>query len=62
VVNLDHHCPFVNNCVGKGNRRVFVLFTLLASTGCALVFFLSLHVQSHYLCAESKGMVSLSLL
>ena len=31
VVNLDHHCPFVNNCVGRGNRRVFVLFTLFAS-------------------------------
>ena len=31
VVNLDHHCPFVNNCVGRGNRRMFVLFTLFAS-------------------------------
>lgn len=34
VVGLDHHCPFVGSCVGRGNRRVFVLFTFFASLGC----------------------------
>jgi palmitoyltransferase len=33
----DHHCPWLNACVGLGNERHFVLFMLWLAFGMGVV-------------------------
>lgn len=39
VLKFDHHCPWLNQCVGIGNERYFVLFMVWLSIGCSVVVF-----------------------
>ncbi|TIA90812.1 hypothetical protein E3P99_01405 [Wallemia hederae] len=47
VLKYDHHCPWINQCVGIGNERYFVLFMIYLSTACCIVSLMGYSVVFH---------------
>ncbi len=41
VFKMDHHCPWIDNCVGQNNQRYFVLFLTHTLIGCIFINILS---------------------
>ncbi|URE14344.1 DHHC palmitoyltransferase [Musa troglodytarum] len=47
VLDMDHHCPFIGNCVGAANHRYFIAFLISVVISCAYVFLMTLYAGFH---------------
>eukprot|EP00934_Nitzschia_sp_Nitz4_P002202 Nitzschia sp. Nitz4//scaffold2_size372955//342830//344085//NITZ4_000475-RA/size372955-snap-gene-0.54-mRNA-1//1//CDS//3329546934//2202//frame0 len=55
IIKMDHHCPWVNNCVGIGNHKYFLLFVFYTCLSCVYTF--ALVFVRFYSCMSRNGSV-----
>lgn len=50
IVKMDHHCPWVNNCIGVGNHKLFLLFIFWVCVVCfyALVLIVAKYIACYF--------------
>ena len=42
ILKMDHHCPWIANCVGEKNEREFIYFLLGSTLGTLFIFLLTI--------------------
>ena len=50
IIKRNHHCPWINNCVGQFNQKFFIQFNYYCMLGCSLSGFIS----CYYLIYKNK--------
>ena len=59
---MDHHCPWINSCVGIKNQKFFILFLFYVMLGCIYGMCVIVTYRLHcitYFCREMRNPLTL---
>ena len=57
VFNYEHHCPFVNNCIGLENHRYYLLFLIYNIVAQAHMLVSIVAIKSNHVFEQNKSLL-----